>query len=240
MRSPPLHIRIRGPAALFTRPETKVERVSYEVITPSAARGVLEAVLFKPQMRWVIERIVVLNPVRLFSIKRNEVASKVPSTAASWAEKNAGGSDFFADDSSNRQQRNALILRDVDYVVTARAELTDKAQPPEDNPIKYTEMFKRRVENGQHFHQPYLGCREFPADVDLATGDEKPSGDVLALGDQSLGLILNDIQYTSPRQAVFFEAVMRQGVIEVPAMPPAPVRAVDTSKANRLKKGAKP
>jgi CRISPR-associated protein Cas5d len=237
MRSPPLHIRIRGPAALFTRPETKVERVSYEVITPSAARGVLEAVLFKPQMRWVIERIVVLNPVRFFSIKRNEVASKVPSTAASWASANAGES-YFADD--DRQQRNALILRDVDYVVTARVELTDKAQPPDDNPIKYIEMFKRRVENGQHFHQPYLGCREFPADVDLATGDEKPSDEVLALGEQPLGLILNDIQYASPRRAVFFEAVMRQGIVEVPAMPPAPDRAVATPKAKLVKKGAMP
>lgn len=237
MRSPPLHIRIRGPAALFTRPETKVERVSYEVITPSAARGVLEAVLFKPQMRWVIERITVLNPVRFFSVKRNEVAGKVPATAASWSSANAGD-DYFADD--DRQQRNALILRDVDYVVTARVELTDKAEPPDDNPIKYVEMFKRRVENGQHFHQPYLGCREFPADVALATGDEKPCDDVLALGEQQLGLILNDIQYASPRRAVFFEAVMRQGVVEVPAMPPAPTRAVDTPKAKQLKKGARP
>jgi CRISPR-associated protein Cas5d len=237
MRSPPLHIRIRGSAALFTRPETKVERVSYEVITPSAARGVLEAVLFKPQMRWVIERITVLNPVRFFSVKRNEVASKVPATAASWSSANAGD-DYFADD--DRQQRNALILRDVDYVVTARVELTDKAEPPDDNPIKYVEMFKRRVENGQHFHQPYLGCREFPADVDLATGDEKPCDEVIALGEQQLGLILNDIQYASPRRAVFFEAVMREGVVEVPAMPSAPARAEDMPNAKQLKKGARP
>jgi len=210
--------------------------VSYQIITPSAARGVLEAVLFKPQMRWVIERIAVLNPMRFFSVKRNEVASKVPSTAAGWAGANSGD-DYFADD--DRQQRNALILRDVDYVVTARIELTDKARPPEDNPTKYVEMFKRRVENGQHFHHPYLGCREFPAEVDLATGDEKPADEVLELGEQPLGLILNDIHYTSPRRAVFFEAVLRQGVVEVPPMPPSPVLAESVPRSKRTKKGAK-
>lgn len=236
MRSPPLHVRIQGPAALFTRPETKVERVSYEVITPSAARGVLEAVLFKPQMRWVIERIKVLKPIRFFSIKRNEVASRIPSTATAWSGSNSG-EDYFADD--DRQQRNALILRDVDYVITARIELTAKASPPSDNPTKYIEMFKRRVENGQHFHQPYLGCREFPADVALASGNEGPDGEILARGEHPLGLMLNDIHYDHPRRAVFFEAVMRQGVIDVPAMPARAVAVPASAIVKPAKKGGK-
>ncbi|MCZ7606678.1 MAG: type I-C CRISPR-associated protein Cas5c [Planctomycetota bacterium] len=214
-RSPSVSLHVSGCFALFTRPEMKVERVSYDVITPSAARGVLEAILWKPQMRWLIRRITVLNPVRFSSFKRNEVASKIPSTFRTWARENKGGDGFYAD--ADRAQRNAVLLRDVAYVVDAEIELTDKASP-DDNLNKYTEMFTRRVEKGQQFHQPYLGCREFPAAVRPTDGSEHPHKDLL--GEHDLGWMLNDIVYDDgkPVEPRFFRAVMRDGVIDVPAL----------------------
>src|SRR6266508_6480011 len=124
-RGQPFRVRMSGPFALFTRPEMKVERVSYDIMTPSAARGILEAVLWKPGMRWVIERITVLRPIRHVAVKRNEVASKIPSDAAQWSRLNRVDRQFFADD--DRQQRSAMLLRDVDYVVDAVIELTGRA-----------------------------------------------------------------------------------------------------------------
>jgi CRISPR-associated protein Cas5d len=196
----------------------KVERVSYDVMTPSAARGVLEAVLWKPGMRWVIQRITVLNPIRHLAVKRNEVASKVPSDATEWARQNRAGRQFFADD--DRQQRNALLLRDVDYVVDAAIWLTDRAGP-DDSIVKFVEMFRRRADKGQHFHQPYLGCREFPAAVSLATGSERPNGELLGQ-DVDLGWMLLDIEYEDdrPKRPRFFQAHLRDGVVEIPSTAP--------------------
>ena len=213
-RSQPFHVRVSGPLALFTRPEMKVERVSYDVMTPSAARGVLEAVLWKPGMRWVIERIAVLKPIRHIAVKRNEVASKIPSDVTQWARLNRVDREFFAD--TDRQQRNALLLRDVDYVVIAVIELTDRAGS-DDSIQKFVEMFKRRVEKGQHFHQPYLGCREFPATVSFAAGTERPDEDLLGQ-EVDLGWMLHDIEYDNgrPKQPRFFQARMRDGVVDVP------------------------
>jgi CRISPR-associated protein Cas5d len=213
--SPPFHVRVSGPFALFTRPEMKVERVSYDVMTPSAARGVLEAVLWKPGMRWIIQRITVLNPIRHVSVKRNEVASKIPSDVTQWARQNQAGRQFFADD--DRQQRNALILRDVDYVLDAAIQLTDRAGS-DDSIVKFVEMFRRRLEKGQHFHQPYLGCREFPAAVSLATGTERPNDELLDR-DIDLGWMLLDIDYEDgrPKRPRFFEAHLRDGSVEVPS-----------------------
>jgi CRISPR-associated protein Cas5d len=213
-RSSPILVKISGPFALFTRPEMKVERVSYDLITPSAARGALEAVLWKPAMRWLVERITVLKPIRFLAVKRNEVATKVPSDFVTWARRNEAGRDFFADD--DRQQRNALVLRDVEYLVEAVIELTEKAGP-EENVIKFVEMFKRRVEKGQHYHQPYLGCREFPASVELAQGDEVPDQELLGHEDD-LGWMLHDIEYEAgkPKQPRFFHAVLRDGSVVVP------------------------
>lgn len=214
-RSQPFHIRVAGPLALFTRPEMKVERVSYDVMTPSAARGVLEAVLWKPGMRWVIERITVLNPIRYVAIKRNEVASKVPSDVIQWARLNRVDRYFFADD--DRQQRNALLLRDVDYVVDAVIELTDR-KGSDDSIPKFVEMFRRRAEKGQHFHQPYLGCREFAATVSLATGAERPHEDLL--GESDLGWMLHDIEYENgrPKQPRFFQARIHDGIVQIPRL----------------------
>jgi CRISPR-associated protein Cas5d len=192
----------------------KVERVSYDVITPSAARGILEAVLWKPAMRWVVERITVLKPIRHLAVRRNEVASKIPSGVAQWARLNYADRDFFADD--DRQQRNAILLRDVEYVVHAVIELTERAGSDDVIP-KFVEMFRRRVAKGQHFHQPYLGCREFPASVSPAVGTERPADELLGQ-EVDLGWMLHDIEYNNgrPKQPRFFHACMRDGVVEVP------------------------
>jgi len=213
-RSSPIHVRVSGPFALFTRPEMKVERVSYDLITPSAARGILEAVLWKPAMRWIIQKITVLKPIRFLAFKRNEVATKIPSDFVTWANRNGGARTFFADD--DRQQRNAVILRDVEYVVEAVLELTDDAGPDE-NVAKFVEIFRRRVEKGQHFHQPYLGCREFPAAVELGDGSETPDAGLLG-GENDLGWMLHDVEYEAgkPKGSRFFHAVMRDGRVEVP------------------------
>ena len=155
-------VRARGPLACFTRPEMKVERVSYEVMTPSAALGVLKAVFWKPQMSWRIHRITVLNPVRWASFRRNEV-SEVASPRRP---------DILIEET--RQQRNTVALRDVDYVIQASIALTPAAGP-DDTLTKYEEIFERRLTQGQHFQQPFLGCREFAADVLPAADLPRPA-----------------------------------------------------------------
>lgn len=213
-RTDPFAVRISGTFALFTRPEMKVERVSYDVITPSAASGILEAVLWKPGMRWIVSRILVLAPIRHLACRRNEVASKIPTDFVTWARQNTAR-EFFADD--DRQQRNAVLLRDVDYIVDATIGLSALAGS-DDSVRKFEEMFRRRLEKGQHYHQPYLGCREFPATVRLATGAERPHADLM--GETDLGLMLHDIVYEQgvPKQPRFFHARMVDGAIDVPLL----------------------
>jgi CRISPR-associated protein Cas5d len=211
-RSPTLRLRARGPLACFTRPELKVERVSYPVITPSAARGLLEAVLWKPAIRWQIERIHVLQEIRFTAFRRNEISTKAVAPAAAVVRDGGTVHPFFADD--DRAQRNTLALRDVDYVVEASFTLTERAGPP-DNVTKFVEIFERRVEKGQTFHQPYFGCREFAADVLPATGDWTAIQD-----SRDLGLMLWDIDYSPKRnRPLFFNARLEQGVLDVPASP---------------------
>ena len=156
-RSQSFRVRVQGAYACFTRPEFKTERVSYEVMTPSAARGILDTILWKRAIRWRVERIHVLSPIRFESVRRNEVNSKA----------SLGGDvrHYFADE--DRAQRNTVMLKDVDYVIEAHFEMTERAGP-EDNLRKFTEMFERRVGRGQCFHAPYLGCREFAAHFELA------------------------------------------------------------------------
>src|SRR5580658_3397372 len=149
-------VRIRGELACFTRPELKVERVSYEIITPSAARGIIEAILWKPAIRWKIRRILLLAPVRFIQFRRNEVNSRISTRAVSSAENGGAFKPFYADE--DRAQRNTVALRDVDYAVEAEFVMTDK-QGPDDNPLKFDEMFRRRLEKGQACYSPYLGCR---------------------------------------------------------------------------------
>jgi len=215
-RSSPFQVRIRGNLACFTRPEMKVERFSYEIITPSAARGVIEAVLWKPAIQWRIDRIALLKPVVFTSFKRNEVNERISSSnAQAWMKGTKEFEPYHADDDRNRAQRNTIALRDVDYAVSAHFELTDKAGP-EDNVKKFEEMFIRRLERGQIHYHPYLGCREFPAIIEPYDGSPQP----IACGDyaeKDLGLMLYDMDYRSgpPFKPLFFRAMMKNGVVEV-------------------------
>ena len=204
-------VRILGPWACFTRPEFKTERLSYEVLTPSAARGILEAVLWKPAIFWHVRRIRLLSPVQFVQFKRNEVNSRVATPKAATASRTGARiDDYFADE--DRAQRNTVALRDVDYAVDAEMVMTSRAGS-DDNPRKFDEMFRRRLERGQFHMQPYLGCREFPAIVESYTGDPPP----LEEESRDLGLMLHDIRYSAVgNEAVFFNACLTKGVIEVP------------------------
>jgi CRISPR-associated protein Cas5d len=227
----PIAVRIWGDYACFTRPENKVERLSYDVITPSAARGVLEAVYWKPAVRWIVERIHVYQEPRFTNLRRNEVASKASASLAAQAMngKHKGPLALYADE--DRQQRAATILVGVEYIIEARFELVDDSDPV----AKHYNMFKRRAEQGQCFHRPYLGTREFPCWFQWVEGPIPAS--TLA-GERDLGLMLNDIAFTPLAKADakradtlcghtgaelkaeprFFHAVMREGVIEIPSL----------------------
>ena len=161
-----IHLLVSGDHACFTRPEMKVERVSYDVMTPSAARGLLEAIHWKPAIRWIIEEIHVLKPIRFQSIRRNEVGAKASASSAKRAMNSGDITDLMLVIEHNRQQRAATLLSNVAYVIKASFEMTARAGP-EDSPAKHIEMFRRRARTGQCFHQPCLGTREFPARFDL-------------------------------------------------------------------------
>jgi CRISPR-associated protein Cas5d len=204
--SPPLHVKVWGELACFTRPEMKVERVSYPVMTPSAARGVLEAIFWKPEFEWHVREIWVLNPIRHFSILRNEINTRQSHRTAQKWEDSGGG--FFADE--DRAQRHTLALRDVAYVIKADAVLRSHA---DSDIAKYRDQFRRRVQRGQCMHRPYLGCREFAADFADLDGSEIP----IDLTDD-LGLMLGDLDYEpdgtgTPR---FFPGQLVNGVLLVP------------------------
>lgn len=208
-RSPTLSLRARGPLAVFTQPALKVERITYPVMTPSAARGVLEAVLWKPAIRWRIERIRVLAPIVFTAFRRNEVNSRAASPPLATVRDGGPAPLFFADE--DRAQRNTVALRDVDYVIDAHLVITERAGK-EDNVTKFVEIFRRRLEKGQHFHQPYLGCREFVADVMPADDSPPPIPD-----SRSLGRMLWDINYSQQgNRPVFFEARLQDGILHVP------------------------
>lgn len=203
-------VRMRGDRACFTRPEFKTERFSYEVITPSAARGVLEAILWKPAIQWQIHRILLLAPPRFVQLKRNEVTKRASVANVQRAARSGAPLDYFADE--DRAQRNTLALRDVDYAVEAAFRMTAR-QGSDDNPRKFDEMFRRRLEKGQFHMQPYLGCREFPAIVEAYTGDPPP----LESETRDLGYMLHDLRYgPTKNEPVFFRAHVERGVIEVP------------------------
>lgn len=209
-----LRLRAFGPLACFTRPEFKVERMSYEVMTPSAARGLLEAVLWKPAIRWQIRRIHVLKEIRFASFKRNEVNGGRANPTAAQREGQEPMPLFFADES--RAQRSTLALADVDYVIDATFRMTERAGEG-DNVAKFTEMFERRLEKGQWFHPPYFGCREFAASVEPA-----PARFEAIAATKPLGLMLHDLAFDANDAATphFFPAVLRDGVVEVPPFEP--------------------
>ena len=236
-----IRLEVWGDYASFTRPEMKVERVSYEVITPSAARGILEAIYWKPEMRWAIDRIHVLAPIRFTHVRRNEIDVKIPSKGPTGAESamRSGRGTLGIAVEAHRQQRAAMILRDVRYGIEAHVEVLkstdDHGDPIAHAEAKHLEMFKRRASRGQYFHHPYLGCREFPAFFRLLADDEpfdKPPEELRGLS-KSLGYMLWDMEFRpSSRGSViesnsgqrleaiprFFQPHMINGVIEVPLL----------------------
>lgn len=197
-------LKVWGDYALFTRPEMKVERVSYDVMTPSAARGILEAIYWKPAICWIIDRIHVLKPIRFENIRRNELSNKVSVNARIMKEGNRAVRQDVEDD---RQQRAALVLKDVAYVIEAHFELTGYDTS---DPGKHLAIFERRIKKGQCFHRPYFGCREFP--VYFKWCDDIP--DSVLTGEQKLGFMLHDIDYQNEMTPKFFRAVMHNGVVD--------------------------
>lgn len=210
-------LEVSGDFACFTRPEMKSERVSYEVMTPSACRAVFESILWKPAIRWVPESIAVLRPIRWTTLRRNEVGSKISSAAVNSAmRKGSGALGMYVEE--DRQQRASLLLRDVSYRITARFEMTARAGQ-QDSPQKFSEMFERRARKGQCINQPYLGCREFACDFSLyEDSDKKDVVDELR-GDRMLGWMLYDMDFhhaDSPTPRLFL-AKLQDGLMRIPA-----------------------
>jgi CRISPR-associated protein Cas5d len=216
-----IRLRVSGRWALFTRPEMKVERVSYDVITPSAARGVLEAIHWKPSIRWIVEEIHVLNPIRFQSIRRNEVGAKASTRAIGTAMRTGEIGNLALIIEENRQQRASTVLTDVAYVICARFALTSKAGA-DDNEGKHLDTFNRRARKGQCFHQPCLGTREFPAHFELIEPDAKLPQ---ALDEtRDLGFMLYDIDHAGNCASMFFRAALDKGVMKVPPPDSAEIR----------------
>ena len=205
-----------GEWACFTRPEMKVERVSYDAMTPSAARGIVEAIYWKPEIRWHIDRITVLKPIQFTSVRHNEVKDKIPAGAVAKAMKDGFGNlSYVVDDGDNRQQRAALLLRDVGYVIEAHFEVRSGPE----NVAKHLDQFNRRARKGSCFTRPYLGCREFAAHFALLeSGSQEPAVDGSLTGERDLGWMLHDLDFADGKQARFFRAQVRDGAIDVPAL----------------------
>ncbi len=208
-------LEVWGDYALFTRPEMKVERVSYDVITPSAARGILEAIFWHPGLCWKVDRIYVLRPIRFTNVRRNEVSAKISGRNVQTAMRKGGDADsLYLCTKDCIAQRAAMVLRDVHYVIEAHFEMTDKASPA-DNAGKFCEMFRRRASQGQCYHQPCFGTREFPANFRLWEDGEIETA--YPHEERDLGFMLYDMDYTDVRniRPMFFRAVMKNGVIDL-------------------------
>ena len=211
-----IRLEVWGDYALFTRPEMKVERVSYDVMTPSAARGLMEAIYWHPGLKWKIDRIHVRAPIRFSNLRRNEVKSTVSArTARTVMERGKG--ELYLCASGDIQQRAALLLRDVRYVIEAHFDLVPEKMAPGDNCGKFQDIAKRRVQKGQFYHQPCFGVREFPAHFRACR--EIPSCPEELKGEKDLGWMLLDLNFSNPEsiEPQFFRAVLRDGVLEVPA-----------------------
>ncbi|MGB5218198.1 MAG: type I-C CRISPR-associated protein Cas5c [Smithella sp.] len=223
-RGPTLKLRAKGPLAIFTRPELKTERVSYEVPTPSAARGIFEAICWKPAIQWHVERIYVFNEISFTAMKRNELNSKsiMPSKQmldCGMREFTHGIYGINVEDEQTRAQRNTVALRNVDYQFEAFFTLTDKAGS-DDNIYKFIDMFTRRVDNGQHFYQPYFGCRECIAEI--LPPIEKAKERAIPIS-KELGIMLWDIEFGGGKvrqnTPLFFNAKLENGIMEIPLHP---------------------
>jgi CRISPR-associated protein Cas5d len=217
-----IKLSVWGDYALFSRPEMKVERVSYDVCTPSAARGIVEAIYFKPQIRWQITRIHVLNPIRFTSLRRNEVGCKISASTAATAMKTGRGRlGYYVEE--ERQQRAATLLRDVAYVIEAQFEILSG----ENNAGKHLDQFNRRARDGRCFQHPYFGCREFPADFALIEdGQALPPVHHDLKGERDLGYLLHDIDFKDKDNLTphFFRAILRDGIMDVPPLKNREVR----------------
>lgn len=221
-KGPTLSLRAKGPLAIFTRPELKTERVSYEVPTPSSVRGIFEAICWKPAIQWHVERIYVFNEIYFTAMKRNELNSK--SIMPSKQMLDCGIREFThgiygINVEDDRAQRNTVALRNVDYQFEAFFTLTDKAGP-DDNIYKFIDMFTRRVDNGQHFHQPYFGCRECVAEI--LPPIEKPKERSISIS-KELGIMLWDVEFGAgegrQNTPLFFNAKLENGKMEIPLHP---------------------
>ena len=206
-------LKVWGDYACFTRPEMKVERVSYDVMTPSAARGILEAIYWKPAITWEIDRIHVMKPVKFDNIRRNEVKGKIPlkDVTNAFTGKEAV---LFKDANDERVQRASMVLRDVEYYIEAHFNMTKNAGP-DDTVEKHYNIALRRMRKGQCFHHPYFGCREFPVQFEIVEGEIPKSK---LDGKKDLGFILWDIDFEkNPKDppAIFFRGEMNNGIIDV-------------------------
>ena len=217
-------LHVWGEYACFTRPEMKVERVSYDAMTPSAARGILEAIHWKPAIRWVIDRIHVLKPIRFENLRRNELGHKIPAGSVRKAMNRGTAEGLHTLIEDDRQQRAATLLRDVAYVIEAHFVLTGTAEP-DDTEAKHLAMFNRRAARGQCFHRPYLGTRECVADFTLVKDAMPQSSLPPDQRDRDLGWMLHDVDYTSGLEPRFFRAELRGGVIDVPPLDAPEIRA---------------
>ncbi len=212
-----IRLKVSGDHACFTRPEMKVERVSYDVMTPSAARGILEAIHWKPAIRWIVDRIHVLHPIRFQSIRRNEISDKAPVGTIKSAMKagNVQGLRILVDGRKQRQQRASTVLADVAYVIEAHFEMTPRAGAT-DSPGKHLGIFERRASKGQCFHQPCFGTREFPARFELLASDQALPAAIAE--NRDLGFMLWDIDHDAAgRPSMFFRAILENGVVNIPA-----------------------
>lgn len=207
-------VQVWGDYALFSRPEMKVERCSYDVMTPSAARGILEAIYWHPGMRWVIDKIYVKNPIRFTSVRRNEVKSKI---SANNVLQVYNGSDkvLYLSTKDEIVQRASLLLCDVSYVIEAHFEMTAKANES-DNPGKFKDIIMRRLRRGECWHTPYFGCREFPVNFCLCEEDEIHTY-YDEVEEKDFGFMLYDMDYSDKEniQPMFFRAIMKNGVLDL-------------------------
>ena len=209
-----VRLKIFGDYACFTRPEMKGERISYDVPTPSAIRGILEAVHWKPAISWRVDAVYVMRPVKFENIRRNELGNKISlGTVRNVMEKGQGSLEVFIEE--DRQQRASLVLKDVEYYVEAHFVFTDQAGP-DDSPGKHLDIFNRRLDKGQVYHRPSLGCREFPAflePVDVIPPSllaDSPDGN------RDLGWMLYDLDYSENYAPMFFRARLDKGILRIP------------------------
>lgn len=208
-----VRVEVWGDYACFSRPEMKVERVSYDVMTPSAARGLLEAIYWHPGLRWTVDKIHVLAPIRFANIRRNEVKSKISARNVSAVMK-GGTEPLYISTTDDIQQRAAMVLQNVRYVIDAHFDMTDSASEG-DNEGKFSDIMRRRLEKGQCYHQPCFGCREFPAHFRRWEGEAPVTA--YPDEDKDLGFMLYDLDYSDSQNIapMFFRAQLKKGVLDL-------------------------